>query len=69
MDYHGDLLQEIERFIAQQGMGETTFGLRAVNDGHFVRRLRERQNVTTDRLSRARDYIARNAKPKGGEAA
>jgi hypothetical protein len=57
MDYHGDLLKEIERFLAKHELSETAFGQKAVNDGHFVRRLRERQNVTTDRLTRAWEFM------------
>lgn len=57
MDDQTRLLTEIEAFIRERGIAETTFGRLAVNDGKFVRRLRERQNMTLATLERARDFI------------
>jgi hypothetical protein len=57
MDLRAELIQEIERFIVGRGISESTFGRLAVNDGKFVKRLRARQNVTLDRIDRAREYI------------
>ena len=37
----GELLDEIRRFCREQGMAESTFGRRAVNDGKFVGRIRD----------------------------
>ena len=54
------LIAEITEFLAAQPkpMAESTFGRLAVNDGKFVKRLRQGKNVTLDRMARVRRYIA-----------
>jgi hypothetical protein len=44
---HGRLLADIDRFIADTGMGEAYFGRRAVNDGKLIRRLRQGRPIET----------------------
>lgn len=52
------LLADIEVFIGEAQVSETTFGRRAVNDGKFVGRLREGAGVTVATVERVRAYIA-----------
>jgi len=39
------LLESVERFLADSGMEPTTFGEKAMNDGNFVRDLRNGREV------------------------
>jgi hypothetical protein len=62
MTVQADLLIEIEAFLAARrgqpdGMAETTFGRLAVNDGKFVRRLRDGCNMTLATIDRVRQFI------------
>jgi hypothetical protein len=57
MTAQSDLLAEIEAFLPKRGIKETTFGLMAVNDGKFVKRLRDGANMTISTLDRAREFI------------
>lgn len=52
------LLTEIESFLGEAGLKATTFGLRALNDGTFVKRLRDGAGVTAATVDRVRAYIA-----------
>jgi hypothetical protein len=59
MTVQSDLLREIETFLAaRHSMAETTFGKLAVNDGKFVRRLRDGCNMTLATIDRVRLFIA-----------
>jgi len=51
-------LSHIEAFLAESGMAESTFGLRAVKDGKLLERLRSQGNVTTRTMRRVDDFIA-----------
>lgn len=51
------LLAEIESFCERHGMSETAFGRKVANDNHMVRRIREKQSLTTTRLDRIRDFM------------
>lgn len=53
------LLAEIEAFLIRRRMAQSTFGRLAVNDGKFVGRLRNRENMTIQTMERAMDYLAR----------
>lgn len=60
-----DLLNEIDAYLSRaQKIGapiaETTFGLRAVNDGKFVGRLRDGKDVTMRIAERVRQWIKDN---------
>lgn len=52
------LLSEIDAFLRDAGVAETTFGRHAVNDGKFVGRLREGAGITVATVDRVRAYIA-----------
>ena len=52
------ILQEISDFCRAQGLAESTFGRRAVNDGKLASRLRNGGRITTDTLDRIRAFMA-----------
>lgn len=54
------LIGEIEAYCEAAGIAPSTFGLRVVNDGKFVERLRRGGGVTVRSLGRIRDYIDEN---------
>lgn len=68
-----DLLSEIDAFLSEAKIAETTFGRRAVNDGKFVGKLRTGAGITVATVDRVRAYIAAQraqaASPQQGEAA
>ena len=51
------LLLDIEAYCRRRGIAESTFGLRAINDGKFVARLRGGKRVTTATLERVRSFM------------
>src|SRR3569832_953566 len=53
-------LQEIGDFCRRQGLAESTFGRRAVNDGKLASRLRNGGRITTDTLERIRSFMAQS---------
>ena len=57
-----DLLADIDAFLREKEMAETTFGRHAVNDGKFVGRLRAGAGVTIATLERVRAYLAAEQK-------
>ena len=52
-----DLLADIDRFLSEKGVSATTFGKEAVNDGHFVRRLRAGVDMKISTIRRAHEYL------------
>jgi len=56
----GTLLDSIAEFCRANGVAESTFGRRAVNDGKFVSRLRDGARVTPETLERVSTYLARH---------
>ena len=52
-----DLLSELEAFLAKHEMPPTTFGLRACNDAHAVRRLRDGYGLTMRRAETMRQFM------------
>lgn len=57
-----NLLAEIDEFLAETEMAETTFGLKAVNDGKFVTRLRSGRECLPRTAQKARDFITTRSK-------
>lgn len=53
-----ELLIEIDAFLHEAGMAETTFGRQAANDGKLVARLRSGKGITTNTVEKIRDFIA-----------
>lgn len=56
-----DLLNEIDEFLARSEMADTTFGLKAVNDGKFVARLRDGGECLPRTVARARNFIQQHS--------
>jgi len=54
------LLDSIADFCRRNGMAESTFGRRAVNDGKFVARLRDGARITPETLERVSTYMSRH---------
>jgi len=67
------LIDEIAAFCRDSGIAESTFGVRAVNDGKFVGRLRNGGRITTDTIDKVRAFIAESGGavqrpgPRGGD--
>ena len=53
------LLKQIEAYCARHGIKETTFGLRAVNDGKFVQRLRDGSSIQIETYKKVSDFLKR----------
>ncbi|MEE8397219.1 MAG: hypothetical protein V3S29_14275, partial [bacterium] len=60
---------EIESYCRRLGMAESTFGLKAVNDGKFVNRLRSGKRVTTATIEKAREAMKTSGAAAPGGAA
>jgi hypothetical protein len=58
------LLREIDAFRERTGMTDTRFGRAALNDGHFVRRLREGGNITLRTVERVRAFMRADSAPQ-----
>src|SRR5262245_11038435 len=54
------LLDRIADFCRRQGIAESTFGRRAVNDGKFVARLRDGARITPETLARVTEFLVRH---------
>lgn len=61
MSAQSELLAEVESFLANRKMAETTFGRHAVNDGKFVGRLRGGANMTVATIDKVREFIRNHA--------
>jgi hypothetical protein len=57
MDTRARLIDEIEAFCRTEGIAESTFGVRAVNDGKFVGRLRNGGRITTDTIDKVHAFM------------
>jgi hypothetical protein len=55
----GALLDSIAEFCRRNGIAESTFGRRAVNDGKFVARLRDGARITPETLQRVSNFLGR----------
>ena len=52
------LIQEIDAFLAESDMAESTFGRKAVNDGKFVNRIRNGGDVSIRIANQVLVFIA-----------
>lgn len=52
------LLAKVEAFLAETGMSESAFGVKALNDGKFVPRLRSGAGITTKTIDKVERFIA-----------
>jgi hypothetical protein len=57
-----ELLTDIEAYCARSGTDRTAFGLEAVNDGHFIRRMEMGRIPTIKTIDKVRAFIDRNTK-------
>lgn len=55
-----ELLEEIDAFLESRKMAGTYFGLKAVNDGKFVERLRKGGRCWPEKAQQVRDYIEKS---------
>lgn len=53
----GELLQQIESFIADTGMKPSRFGLDAMGDGALIQQLRSGRSLTLRNASRVIDFM------------
>lgn len=53
------LLHQINAYRERHGVSQTRFGRDALNDGHFVKRLRTGGNVTLRTVERVRAFMAK----------
>ena len=67
MNADREIIELIETFCSHHGMAESTFGFRAINDGKFVRRLRNGGRVTTATLAKVRAYIDNHGQHAGND--
>lgn len=56
-----ELLTRIESYCAANGMAESTFGRRVVNDGKLVDRLRAGKSITLETLRKIEAALAEHA--------
>ncbi len=54
---HDTLLAEIERFLAEVGMGDSYFGRLSVNDGKLMKRLRAGRDVETKTADKILNFM------------
>lgn len=70
MSTHADpLITKIERHCRAVGIAESTFGLRAVNDGKLVGKLRSGRTITLKTLAKIEAELAREPAPSHEGAA
>lgn len=62
------LLREIEAFLANAEMADSTFGRKAVNDGKLLARLRSGRSVSLDTAEKVRTFIVEQGTPARGAA-
>lgn len=56
------LLDEVLAYCKVHELDRTAFGLEAVNDGHFIRRLEGGRIPKIPTMDRVRSYMAKNLK-------
>ncbi len=56
-----DLLFEIDSFLQETGMAESTFGRKVINDGKLLARLRNGKGITTNTLEKIHKFILSNS--------
>lgn len=61
MTAQSQLVAEIEAFLRNRKISESTFGRLAVNDGKFMKRMRAGGNLTVKTIERVREYISSHA--------
>ena len=67
MTFVEQVLETIETYCDAVGIAESTFGLRAVNDGKFVGRMRATGRCSLNKADDVNLYIADNPPPPSQE--
>ena len=57
-----ELLAEIRAYCIRTGTHATRFGIKTVNDGHFVPRLESGRQPRFDTIAKVRAFMRRNGK-------
>jgi hypothetical protein len=52
-----ELLRELDTFLAEYGIADSTFGVRAVGDSHLVRRIRDGRPIRRSTVLRVRQFM------------
>jgi hypothetical protein len=65
---HPKLLDEIEAFLSETGMGESYFGKRATGNSELVFRLRDGKRVWPETAAKVRCFIKRRRVAAGFDA-
>lgn len=66
---HDDILLSIKNHCEAARISESTFGLRAVNDGKLVDRLKSGGTITLGTLQKIKDFMRCNPPSEAGHAA
>lgn len=61
MDPQAQLLHDVEAFLARSNMTPTAFGVKVINDGKIVSRLRSGANMTTATIRRVQEFLSAHA--------
>jgi hypothetical protein len=64
-----DLLESIDLFLGETGMGPAAFGLKAANNPHLVARLRDGRDIGMATWARVRDFMTDYRRAMSKEAA
>jgi len=57
-----ELLDEIEAYRLKHDLDPTNFGLKAVKDGHLIRRIKEGRTPTLKTMDRVRRFMHNGAR-------
>jgi hypothetical protein len=60
-----ELIEEVEEYCRLTHTAKSTFGLKVVNDGKLINRLKDGKGITLTTVTRIREFIKNNP-PKGG---
>ncbi len=65
---HFDVLSEIDTFLTQHRMADSTFGRLAVNDGKFLRRIRAGGRMWPETVARVRAFMQQHEAAEEAQA-
>lgn len=60
-----ELRSEVEKFLRETGMAQTTFGRLAISDGNFVRDLQRGRRMWPENAARVMRFIRSNRQRTG----
>ena len=53
-----ELLRELDDWMAEKGVSDSTFGILAINDSHLVARIRAGRTIRRSTILKIKNYIA-----------